>query len=89
MKPPSRSEKRKRAREKPPRRIRPDQQARVQRERLRQLIRDQDETVTAIEFVSDPVQQADGRYAVEAWLYRVGTSPPERVELLLSLPVLP
>ena len=58
-------------------------------ERLRQLIRDQDETVTAIEFVSDPVQQADGRYAVEAWLYRVGTSPPERVELLLSLPVLP
>ena len=46
--------------------------------------------MTAIEFVSDPVQQADGRYAVLAWLYRVGTRvEPERVELLLSLPVVP
>jgi hypothetical protein len=45
--------------------------------------------VTAVEFVSDPVQQADGRYALSAWLYRIGTSSPERVELLLSLPVLP
>jgi hypothetical protein len=46
--------------------------------------------VTAIEFVSDPVRQADGRYALSAWLYRVGTRvEPERVELLLSLPVVP
>lgn len=45
--------------------------------------------MTAVEFVSDPVQQADGRYAAEAWLYRIGTSSPERVELLLTLPVVP
>ena len=89
MKPPSRSEKKRQAKEKPPRRPRPDQQARVQRERLRQRIRDQDATITAVELVNDPVQQADGRYLVEAWLYRIGTSSPERVELLLSLPVVP
>lgn len=89
MRPPSRSEKKKRRSEKPPRRTRPDQQARGRRELLRQQIRDQDETVTAVEFVSDPVQQADGRYAAEAWLYRIGTSSPERVELLLTLPVVP
>ncbi len=75
--------------ERSPRRTRPDQQARVKLEQLRQQIRGQDETMTAVEFVSDPVQQADGRYAVEAWLYHMGTSSPERVELLLSLPVVP
>ena len=89
MRPRSRSEKKKRQSEKPPRRTHPDQQAKVQHERLRKLIRNQDETVTAVEFVSDPVQQDDGRYALSAWLYRIGTSSPERVELLLSLPVVP
>ena len=46
--------------------------------------------MTAVEFVNDPVQQADGRYALSAWLYRIGTRvEPERVELLRSLPVVP
>src|SRR2546422_5155948 len=56
MKPPSRSEKKRRSKEKPPRRTRPDQQAKVQREQLRKLIRNRDETVTAVELVNDPVR---------------------------------
>lgn len=58
----------------------------LRRETIKQVLSEQDGRITSVEFVTEPIENTDGRCWCDIWLYRVGSGQPaERLEVLVDL----